>query len=86
MGIWTNSPGGKQLIDALSNSGINSTISKPERSSYVCAYAYVTAFLASPHVRNPKQSGFWIPRHAFRILCQWNLHSGFQWQVGFRIH
>ena len=29
--------------------------------------------------------GFWIPRHGFRILCQWNLDSGFQSLVGFRI-
>ena len=36
--------------------------------------------------------GFWIPRHGFRILgpgfrilCQWNLDSGFQALVGFRI-
>ena len=35
---------------------------------------------------------FWIPRHEFQIpgtgfhiLCQWNLDSGFQWLVGFRI-
>ena len=36
--------------------------------------------------------GFWIPRRGFRILgpgarilCQWNLDSGFQALVGFRI-
>ena len=32
-------------------------------------------------------SGFWIPRHGFRIrnLFQWNLDPGFQLSVGFRI-
>ena len=29
--------------------------------------------------------GFWILRRGFRILCQWNLDSGFQSFVGFRI-
>ena len=85
-GHLDKSPRGKQLIDALLNSSINTTISKPERSSYVCAYAYVRAFLASPHVRNPRQPGFWILRHAFPIVSTWNLHSGFQSQVGFRIY
>ena len=28
--------------------------------------------------------GFWIPRSGFRILCQYNLDSGFQSLVGFR--
>ena len=30
-------------------------------------------------------SGFQIPGTGFRILCQWNLDSGFQSLVGFRI-
>ena len=28
--------------------------------------------------------GFWIPRHGFRIICQWNLDSGFP-SAAFRI-
>ena len=28
---------------------------------------------------------FWIPHRGFRILCQWNLDSGLQLLVGFRI-
>ena len=47
--------------------------------------------LLSPHVREGSLV-FWIPRHEFQIpgtgfhiLCQWNLDSGFQWLVGFRI-
>ena len=44
----------------------------------------------SSHIRESKtvlDSGFWIPHSVFRIqgLCQWNLDSGFQSLIGFRI-
>ena len=41
---------------------------------------------------NPRQSWFLDPHHGFRIrrtgfriLCLWNLYSGFKWSVGLRI-
>ena len=34
---------------------------------------------------NPESLGFWIQGTGFRILCHWNVDSGFQSVVGFRI-
>ena len=58
-------------------------------------FTFILFFLGdlSPDVRGSKTYlGFWIPRHGFRILgtgirilCQWNLDSGFQSLVGFQI-
>ena len=43
---------------------------------------------APPPKKNPGSApglGFQIPGTGFRILCHWNLDSGFQWLVGFWI-
>ena len=86
--LRTNKPWPSHLSSAL-----KMLIWRWKRSLYYYFYFCETYHFFAPCKGIQVSLGFWIPRHRFqipgprfRILCQWNLDSGFQSLVGFRIH
>ena len=86
--LRTNKPWPSHLSSAL-----KMLLWRWKRSLYYYFYFCETYHFFAPCKGIQVSLGFWIPRHRFqipgprfRILCQWNLDSGFQSLVGFRIH